>query len=240
MTDAPAADRVVTSKDNNPPAYDAFSMALDDAYSTAKDFLDGKPIENQGQADRIGTIVGEVKRIKKDAEEARKAEKEPHLEASRAVDAKWRPLAERADTILTAAQAPLTAYLHKLAEEQRAQETKLREEAARAAQEAIEAQRAAPNSIEAVERARGLEKAADKAAKEAARAGKAKAHVTGMDRAIGLRTYKVATVVNHRMLLNWIAANDAPALRAFLEEYARKALPMQPPGVEVTEERKVA
>lgn len=234
MTDAPGLGH------NMPPAIDAFSMALDDAYATAKDFLDGQPVETQGQADAIGRIVGEVKRIKKDADEARKAEKEPHLEAGRAVDAKWKPLAERADTILTAAQKPLTAYLHKLAEEQREAAIKGREEAAAKAQEAIAASRAAEGSIEAVERVRELEKAADKAAKEAARAGKAKAHVTGMDRAIGLRTYKVATVTNHRMLLNWIAANDAPALRTFLEEYARKALPAQLPGTEVTTEQKVA
>jgi hypothetical protein len=224
---------------NNPPAFDAFSLALDDAYDTAKDFLDGAPIENQGQADAVGRIVGEVKKIKKDADEARKDEKRPHDEAAAAVQAKWKPLLDRAETILAAAQKPLTAYLNKLAEEQREAERIAREEAARKAQEAIEASRQA-EGLDAIERARELEKEADKAAKEAARSGKAKAHVTGADRAIGLRTYKVATVEDYPALLRHIKQTDPGALRAWLDEYARKALPMQLPGVNVTTERKVA
>ncbi len=225
---------------NNPPAFDSYSMALDDAYDTARDFLDGKPIENQGQADRIGTIVSEVKRIKKDADAARADEKAPHLQACREVDGKWKPLTDRADTILKAAQAPLTAYLNKLAEEQRAAETKAREEAARKAQEALEASRAAEGSVEAVEHAKALQKEADAAAKDARRAGKVKAHVAGMDRAIGLRTYTTATVTDHRALLLWIANNDEAGLFAWLEEYATKALPAQLPGVTINTERKVA
>jgi hypothetical protein len=225
---------------NEPPAFDAFTLALDDAYDTARDFLDGKPIENQGQADAVGRIVGEVKKIKRDADAARAEEKAPHLAAERAVDAKWKPLADRADTILKAAQAPLTAYLHKLAEEQRETERIAREEAHAKAQAAIEAQRQAEGSVDAVEAAKALQKDADKAAKDAARAGKAKAHVPGADRAIGLRTYKVATVADHAALLKWVKANDPEPLKAWLEEYARKALPLQLPGVTVNTERKVA
>jgi hypothetical protein len=240
VNDVPATDRVVTTKDNNPPAFDAFTMALDDAYDTAKDFLDGVAIENQGQADAVGRIVAEVKRIKRDADEARKEEKRPHDEAAKAVQTKWAPLLDRADTIIRAAQKPLTAYLNALAEEQRQAELKAREEAAQKAQEAIQAQREAEGSVEAVERAKALQKEADAAAKDAGRAGKAKAHVAGVDRAIGLRTYKVATVTDHRALLEHVMRHDPDPLKAWLEEYARKALPMQLPGVTVTTERKVA
>lgn len=237
MTEAPVASQEIGA--NNPPAFDAYSMALDDAYDTAKDFLDGKPIETQGQADAIGRIMGEVRKLKKDADEARKDEKRPHDEAGAAVQAKWRPLLERADTILTAAQRPLTAFLEKLQAEQREAETKAREETARKAQEAVEASRAA-QGIEAVERARALEKAADKAAKEAAKLGKAKAHVTGMGRAIGLRSHQVATVTDHRALLEHVMRNDPAPLKAWLGDYAQKALPKQLPGVVIDTERKVA
>lgn len=225
---------------NNPPAFDVFSIALDDAYETAKDFLDGAPIEDQGQADAVGRIVSEVKKIKRDADAARADEKAPHLAAGKAVDDKWRPLADRADTIIKAAQAPLTAFLNRLASEQREAELKAREEAARKAQEAIQAQRAADGSVEAVERAKALQKEADAAAKGAGRAGKAKAHVAGLDRAVGLRTYKIAKVIDRKKLLEWVMWNDPAALTAWLKEYARKALPAQLPGVEITEERKVA
>lgn len=231
MTDTPGPGH------NNPPAFDAYSMALDDAYTTAKDFLDGQPIETQGQADAVGRIVGEVKRIKRDADAERKAEKEPHLEAGRAVDAKWKPLDDRCDTIITAAQKPLTAFLTKLAEEQAERERAALQEAERAAQAAREAK---GDGIAAVENAKVLDTIAEHAAKDAKRAGKQKAHVAGMDRAIGLRTYTRADVTDHRALLEHIMRHDPEPLKSWLEEYARKALPMQLPGVEIRTERKVA
>ncbi len=46
---------------NSPPLFDALSLAMDDARDTAADFLDGKPITDQGQADAVGRIVSEVK-----------------------------------------------------------------------------------------------------------------------------------------------------------------------------------
>ena len=226
---------------NQPPANEAFSLALEDAYATAKDFLDGSELETKGQADAVGRIISEVKKIKKDAETARKAEKEPHLEAGRAVDAKWKPLADRADTIIKAAQAPLTAYLNKLAAQQAEEQRKAREEADRKAQEAIEAQRASAGNVEAIEKAETLQREADLAAKEAAKASKAKAHVAGVDRAVGLRTYKVATVTDRRAALNWIAKHDPEALTAFVEDYARRHASTRPiDGVIVNEERRVA
>ena len=226
---------------NQPPANEAFSLALEDAYATAKDFLDGSELETKGQADAVGRIISEVKKIKKDAETARKAEKEPHLEAGRAVDAKWKPLADRADTIIKAAQAPLTAYLNKLAAQQAEEQRKAREEADRKAQEAIEAQRASAGNVEAIEKAETLQREADLAAKEAAKASKAKAHVAGVDRAVGLRTYKVVTVTDRRAALNWIAKHNPEALTAFVEDYARRHAPTRPmDGVTVNEERRVA
>jgi hypothetical protein len=228
---------------NNPPAFDAYSMALDDAFATAKDFLDGSPIETQGQADAVGRIVGEVKRIKKDADLARKEEKRPHDEAAAAVQAKWSPLIDRADTIVKAAQAPLTAYLNKLADEQREAERIAREEAARKAQEAIAAQRASAGSVDAVDAAKALQKEADAAHKAAKRAGREKAHVAGMDRAIGLRTYWRHEITDRRELLKWIMNNDVPALEAFTDEYARTAVAggvRWLPGVTITEEKRVA
>jgi hypothetical protein len=224
---------------NQPPALDAFSMALDDAYSTAKDFLDGSAIENQGQADAVGRIVSEVKRIKKDADAARAEEKRPHDDAAKAVQTKWKPLLDRADTIITAAQKPLTAYLTKLAAEQAEQERKAREEAASKAQAAIEAQRASEDSVEAVEHAKALQDEADQAQKLASRAGKQKAHVAGMGRAIGLRSHKIAIVTDRRALMSHVWLNDEPAIDEFLGAYATAALPSQLPGVTIEIDRRI-
>lgn len=225
---------------NMPPKDEAFGMALDDAYATAKDFLDGSPIETQGQADAVGKIISEVKKLRKDADEARAEEKRPHDEAGRAVQAKWKPLLDRADTIIQAASAPLSAYLRKLAAEQEAAEAAARAEANRKAQAAIDAQRASEGNVEAIERTKVLQREAEEADKLAKRAAKAKPQVTGMDRAVGLRSHKVVTVTDHRALLLHIANTDKPALEAFLEEYARKALPAELPGCRVYIERRAA
>lgn len=225
---------------NNPPAFEAFSMALDDAYATAKDFLDGAPVENQGQADAIGRIVAEVKKLRKDADAARVEEKRPFDEGAKAVQAKYRPFFERADTIIEAAQRPLTTYLAKLAAQQAEAERLARVEAERKAQEAIAAARSA-ESMADLENVRLLEKEADKAAKDANRAGKAKAHVAGMDRAIGLRSYKVVQVVDTRAALKWLFAHDAAAVEAFVVDYAERHAPTRPmDGVEVSVQRRVA
>jgi hypothetical protein len=215
-------------------------MALDDLYIEAGNFLDGAPIENQGQADAIGVILSTAKKIKKDMDEARAEEKRPHDEAAKAVQLKWKPLLDRCDAIGMAAKAPLTDYLNKLAEEQREAERIAREEAARAAQEAIEAERASVGNLAAQEVTRQLQRAADTLARDAARAGKAKAHVAGADRALGLRTYTIAVVTDRRALLEHVMRNDPDALADWLNTYATKALPTQLPGVTIEHERKVA
>lgn len=215
-------------------------MALDDAYATAKDFLDGAAIETQGQADAVGRIVSEAKKLRKDADAARADEKRPHDDAGKEVQAKWKPLLERADTIIQAAQRPLTTYLAKLAAQQAETERLARVEADRLAQEAIAAAQCVV-SMDDLERVKLLEKEADKAAKTATRAGNAKAHVAGVDRAIGLRSYKVVQVLDMRAALKWLFAHDPAAVQAFIVEYAERHAPTRPmDGVSVEIERRVA
>jgi hypothetical protein len=227
---------------NMPPPFEAFSMELDEVFATATDFLDGAAIETQGQAEAIGIILANAKRIKRDADKARTDEKAPHLEAGKAVDAKWKPLAERCDAIVATAGKPLTAYLAKVEAEQREQARIAREEAARAEQAAIEAQRAAGDSLAAVEAAQALQRDAEEAAKLAAKADKAKAHVAGEGRAIGLRTSWAGTVTDRRALLEHIMRTDPETLTDWLAEYARKAVARgvrAMPGVLIEQERKV-
>lgn len=224
---------------NSPPAFDTLSLAMDDARDTAADFLDGKPIETQGQADSIGKIVSEVKALRKAADDARKDEKRPHDDAAKAVQTKWLPLLDKADTITAAAQRPLTDYLANLAAAQAREAELARQEAHRTQQAAIEAQRASVGNLEAIEAAKALQKDADAAGRIANRAEKAKPQVAGMNRAIGLRSHRVATVRHYNLLLDWIVTNDRPALEAFMDAYASKAM-TNLPGVEIGTESKAA
>lgn len=225
---------------NGAPALDAFSMALDDVYVEAKNFLDGAPVENKAQADAIGVILSTARRLRRDADSARAEEKRPHDEAGKAVQVKWRPLLERADNIIAAAQKPLAAFLE--AEDRRQQEAAAaaRAEAMRQQREAAEAARQAEGNLSATEDAKALQKAADAATKAAAKAEKEKPQVAGMDRAVGLRTYQIADVTDRRTLLEHVLRNDPDAITEWLAEYARKALPAQLPGVTIRIEKRAA
>lgn len=224
---------------NNPPRHILFAETLDDVHLEATSFLDGAAIETPGQADAIGKIIATAKAIKRDADAARTEDKAPHLAAGRQIDADYKPVETKADAIIKAASAPLTVWLNKLAEQQRERERIAREAAARLAQEAIAAERGAVGNLAAQEAVRLIQNAADAAAKDAAKAGKAKPLVAGLDRSIGLRTYRVVTVTDYRALINWLAKNDKPALCEFMDEYAKRATGGLP-GVTIETERKVA
>jgi hypothetical protein len=62
------------------------------AWATA---LGGKPATQQ-DADKAANYAEAFGKIEKSSDKARTAEKEPHLEAGRAVDAKWKPITEGA------------------------------------------------------------------------------------------------------------------------------------------------
>ena len=228
---------------NSPPRHEAFAMALEDVRLEAGNYLDGQQIETQGQADAVGIILSRARQIKKDADEARKQDKEPHLIAGRKVDADYKPVLESCDNIMCAAQRPLTDFLARKQAEQIAAAEKARQEAAERQQEAIAASRAAEGDIEATERARELEKAAEAATKLAGKAGRAKAHVAGEGRAVGLRSYWTHQLTHRRELLEWIMRNDPDGLTDMLNEYARKAVAggtRHLPGVVITQQQRAA
>ncbi len=225
---------------NQPPRQEAFMMALEEVRVEAGNFLDGEPIENQGQADAVGMIMASARDIKRDADKARKEDKQPHLEAGKAVDAAYKPVIVKADDILKAAQQPLSVWLAKIEREQELERQKAREEAQRKEQEAIEGQRKAQGDIEAVEAARAKQKEAEAAQKLVRKAEKAKPNVAGSARSIGLRTHTVAVVENYRDLLLWVAEHDKPALDGFLDAYAAKSAPQKLPGVRLETTRSAA
>lgn len=218
-----------------------FEAAIDDLRSEAGNFLDGADIENAGQADKVGLILSEAKKLRADIDKARKEEKAPHLEAGKAVDAAYKPTFEKLDAIVTAAKPVLTKWLNAVAAQQAEQKRQVEAEAERAAQAAIEAERQSAGNLEATEQVTQLRKEAGRVAKEAAKVGKQKAHVEGLDRAIGLRETKVVTVTDHKAALIWIANRDKPALDVFIEQYAQRHARTRPmDGVAVEIERKVA
>lgn len=188
----------------------AFSAAINDLRDEAANFLDGAPIENQGQADAVTTILDSMKALSRDAEKERKAEKQPHLDAGKAVDSKWQPLIKTAKLVTEEAQKPLTVWR---TEQQRLKDLETERLRKLAEQQQLEAQEAlkAANGLEQREAA---EKLAESAQITERTANKIKRGPTS------LTTYWEAEITDKKALLQFVMKNDPLTLTAFLEAWA--------------------
>lgn len=220
----------------------AFSMAADDLYAEAAHFIDGAPVETQGQADALAKIITDAKQIRKDADAARVEEKRPHDDAGKAVQEKWKPVLTRVDDVIAAVQKPLTGWLQAQEVQARRIADEAQAEADRLAAEAIAAVKTS-GSLEDLTATRELQDAAVKAGKIAKQAGKAKSHAQGGGRAIGLRTYWDAEMTDSAAALRWARETHPDDLKEFLRELAGKAVnagAREIPGFTITNQRKVA
>lgn len=220
----------------------AFSMAADDLYAEAANFIDGAPVETQGQADALAKIITDAKQIRKDADAARVEEKRPHDDAAKAVQEKWRPVLTKVEDVIAAVQKPLTGWLQAQEIERQRIAYEAQVEADRLTAEAIAAAKTS-SSLEDLTATRELQDAAVKAGKIAKQAGKAKAHVQGGGRAIGLRTYWEASLTDSAAALRWARETHPDDLKEFLRELAGKAVnagAREIPGFTITNQRKVA
>ncbi len=148
MLDVSANPRVAIGN-NLPPdvavdPFDAFAVAIDDNLLEANNWADGAAVETQAQADEISFLIDRLRKDAKAADEARAKEKKPHLDASKAVDARWKPLLDKAERGVSALKATLGVHL-------RAQEIAKQEAAKQARLEAEKAAAAAAQAMRAVD-----------------------------------------------------------------------------------------
>lgn len=207
-------NQVATIGHNEPPASEAFAMSINDLYAEAKNYLDGEAIENQAQADSIGKIVADMKKLLKDAETTRKAEKQPYLDAGKAVDDRWKKVKEPAERAIATAEKPLTEWRVAVQAAKDAEAKALREEADRKAAEALAAHQNA-KSLEDAEKAEELIQRAQIAEKTA---NKIERQPTG------LTTYWEAEITDRRALLQHVMVTDPAWLTDRLQEYATTAV----------------
>ena len=173
-------------------------------------------IATQEQADKAANYAEEFSKLEKDATKAHKTEKDPFLEGGRAVDAKWKPIAGKADEGKRAAKSAITPFL--------VEQDRLRREA--------EAKQ------------RELEAAQRKAEAEAAMAGAPPppapepAYVppvrtsAGSGRKTALKTYKVTEVTDLPALAAHLAAMDTPPVE-FIEACQKAAARLLTAGATV-------
>jgi hypothetical protein len=226
----------------NAPADPAtlFKEEIDDLLLEARNYLDGEPIANEEQAEAVSSLLNRLRRVAKDADEARKVEKKPHDDAAKAVQTKWTPIISKAELATSTAKQALAPWLRQLEEQQRREAEVARQEADRIAQIAAEAHAKASGNLEAAEDAERLLKAAQGLQKEAARAEKQKAHAKGGERAVGLRSVWTPTITDSCAALKHYRERNPEGLKAWLVEQAEKdvrAGARSIPGFQVTEAR---
>jgi hypothetical protein len=203
-------------------------LELEGEKETAETFLE-QPIASQADADRIGIWAKRFLDIGKRAETERVTEKEPHLEAGRAVDAKWKPLVDEAKAFADRLRKHVEPWL--LAEKRKALA------AANAAREEAQRQRREAETAETDEARQQALQAAKQAADEAVNVRNASAGRTGAR--VSVRVEKRANITDFEACL--MALKDHPDLRVLVQQLAQRAVKAGVPlaGVEVEEVEKI-
>lgn len=186
--------------DNGAPAptpFEAIKTHIDDLYDEAVGFLDGEPIDSQGQAEAVGNLLNMIREAEKVADQARVQENGPFDAGKAEVQARYAPLIGNTKTVTgktvraaDACKAALKPWLTKLEAARVADAQAKAAEAARLAEVAAAAVRETNAAdLAGREQAEGMVKDAMRASRDAARADNDTAKVSGgYGRAASLRT----------------------------------------------------
>lgn len=235
---------------NNPPTpFDEVKEKISGLYEEAKNWLDGDPIANQAQADEVQKLLRLIQSAEKEADEARKLEAKPYDDAKAEIQSRYNMLigntkAVKGLTVLAidACKKALAPWLMRVEEENRRKAEEARREAEAKAAEARAAMQAR-QTLEDAERAEELARAAKEAEAAARRASNEKASAKGAGRAVSLRTYYVAELVDENAFAKWVWQNQRNELSSFLSSLAQRLVDgkfRDLPGVEVREDRRAA
>lgn len=210
--------------DNNPPEpspFEGFDIHLSDLFVEAKNFLDGAGINSDAEAEAVSKLLDLIRTAGKDADKARAEEKKPHDDAAKEIQAKWKPLLERADLAVDTCKKALAPWLQRKEAEARVVAEAARADAEAKARAAEVAMRAADvTDLDARERAEALVKDAKRADAAASRAEKARPQATGGARATTLRTRYRAELVDATAALRHYVATNPCAIKACLQGLA--------------------
>lgn len=101
-------------KTHNQPPIEAIKERTDDLIAAADVWLDKVPeIASEEQAGKAADFVGQLRAEYKATEAERKKEKQPHLDAGKAVDDAYKPVTARLEKAAKVIKALLTGWLEK-------------------------------------------------------------------------------------------------------------------------------
>jgi hypothetical protein len=216
---------------NNPPdPMEIIQSEHDGLFVEVANWLDGTPVENEGQMKAVDNLLASVKDVEKEAKDAKEDEYRPHKAACDAVVERWKPFLADLERMKKGLAKTVEDFKRKLAEEREAE----RRAKEREAREAMERARIAAALASAADLEAQREAAA---AADAARAAVLAAKE--VETVKGLRTFTVREVTDYTACARWVWVNDPEPLRTFLDEYVKRA-PRVPDGaIERQEKRAV-
>ncbi len=237
---------------NEPPLYDLKAhQSLKDRAETLTDEIEAwikREIEDDDDAEDLRDVLGQVVALKRDAEKQRSADKKPHLDRGKEVDAAYHGIGNRLDRLSPPVKRKLDAWLEKL-EAERFAKAKAEREAAE--EKRIEAERLTAlaektgsiRAEEAAEEAAKESEAAEKAAKRTEKTRVKIASASGGAKAASFRSVRIATLfdINQAFLFY----RKRPELAEFLTKLANADLrakdgPPSVPGFNVRTHKSVA
>ncbi|MER9355510.1 hypothetical protein NKI61_19770 [Mesorhizobium sp. M0514] len=218
----------------------------------AEEFMK-QPVKTQAQADKVAIWSKRLTTIKTKAEGLHKVEKQPHLDAGRAVDDKWRDLKSEPDELAKQLKAHIKPFLQEQIRAEEDRQRKAREEADRIRREADEARIAAEKAM-AKKVADGISDAAAiqehnnrmaeaerqaRAAEQEAEARKVNAGRTGAR--VSMRTVKVGVVTDYAKAAAALVGMRHKDLIEIIDKLAQRAATAGMPfdGMEIKEEERV-
>jgi hypothetical protein len=217
-----------------------FAEEIEDLLLEARNYLDGEPIANEDQASAVSSLLNRLRRVANDADDARKDEKRPHDEATKAVQGKWKPILDKADLAATAAKQALAPWLQQVEAKQREEAEAARRESDRLAAIAAELHASSAGNLQAAEDAERLLKAAAGAERFATKAEKAKPLATGGERGVGLIDKFTSELTDSVEALKHYRTHQPEALKVWLLDQARadvRAGARRIPGFTIHQER---
>ncbi len=242
-----------TAGHNNPPPYDVAALAefdnkISDFNSAAKEWLDLGDIETEEQAEKLGDFITGTSKLIKKVDNQRSADKKPHLDAGREIDAEYNSRKSKLSALLVGSgkipgvKAILDRFLTKKQAELEAKQRAEQEEAERKAEAArlaaLEAEQT--NDLVAQDEAAKAQEEAEKAKAEAEKPTKARVgSASGGGRTISRRKVKTASILNINVA--FMQFSDAPEVAEVLVMLANRKIRavdwdgVDPKGFEVTE-----
>lgn len=224
--------------------FESLKDRADTLVNTANRWLKERPeITSEDLAGKCSDFVEQLTKHEKACETARKNDKQPHIDAGKAVDEQYKPLSSALEMAKKLLKSKLTPWLQKKETERLAAIKKAEEDAMAKIEEAEAEALSEPTTVQEAMKAESAEADAEAALKRLDRIARMKATVQGDlgSRARGLKTRKEAVVSDYAKALNHYRDNaEVVALIQRLAQADVRHGETSIPGVEIKEIREAA